>query len=52
MIKESPNRLLPKYFTVKLVNSYDQIVNWTTFGKDSFWKHKILEHFNLLKNLY
>ena len=50
MIKASPKNLVPKFFN-NTANSYDQIVNWTTFGKDSFWKHKILEHISAEKTV-
>ena len=42
MIKENPKDLVPTFFN-NTSNSYDDIVHWTTFGKDSLWKHKILE---------
>ena len=42
MIKQSPKDLVPTFFN-NTSNSYDKIVNCTTFGKDSFWKHKILQ---------
>ena len=42
MIKENPKDLVPIFFN-DTSNSYDKIVNYTTFGKDSLWKHKILE---------
>ena len=42
MIKENPKDLVPTFFN-NTSNSYDNIVHWTTFGKDSLWKHKILE---------
>ena len=42
MIKETPKDLVPTFFN-NTSNSYDDIVHWTTFGKDSLWKHKILE---------
>jgi len=40
--KENPKDLVPQFFN-DTSNSYDKIVNYTTFGKDSFWKHKMLE---------
>jgi demethylmenaquinone methyltransferase/2-methoxy-6-polyprenyl-1,4-benzoquinol methylase len=40
--KENPKDLVPQFFN-DTSNSYDKIVNYTTFGRDSFWKHKILE---------
>ena len=42
MVKKSPKDLIPIFFN-NTSNSYDIIVKWTTFGKDSFWKRKILE---------
>ena len=42
MIKENPKDLVPTFFN-NTSNSYDDIVHWTTFGKDSLWKNKILE---------
>ena len=42
MIKKNSKDLVPTFFN-NTSNSYDTIVNWTTFGKDSFWKHEILE---------
>jgi len=42
MIKKSPKDLVPIFFN-NTSNSYDIIVNWTTFGKDRFWKHELLE---------
>lgn len=42
MVKKNPKDLVPTFFN-NTSNSYDEIVKWTTFGKDSFWKHKILD---------
>lgn len=42
MHKENPKDLVPQFFN-DTSNSYDKIVNYTTFGRDSFWKHKMLE---------
>ncbi|MFB5609839.1 MAG: class I SAM-dependent methyltransferase [Nitrosarchaeum sp.] len=42
MTKKTPKDLVPVFFD-NTANSYDKIVHWTTFGKDSFWKQKILE---------
>ncbi len=50
MIKESPKDLVPTFFN-DTSNSYDKIVNYTTFGKDSFWKHKILEQLSTEKTV-
>ncbi|MDH3502119.1 MAG: class I SAM-dependent methyltransferase [Nitrosopumilus sp.] len=43
MIKKNPKELVQTFFN-NTANSYDKIVYWTTFGKDVFWKQKILEH--------
>lgn len=48
MIKENPKDLVPKFFN-NTNNSYDSIVNWTTFGKDSYWKNKIIEQLSTEK---
>ena len=50
MIKENPKNLIPKFFANN-ANSYDGIVNWTTFGKDSYWKNKILEQLSTEKSV-
>jgi demethylmenaquinone methyltransferase/2-methoxy-6-polyprenyl-1,4-benzoquinol methylase len=50
MIKESPKDLVPMFFN-DTSNSYDKIVNYTTFGKDSFWKRKILEQLSTEKTV-
>ena len=42
MVKKSPKDLVPIFFD-NTSNSYDIIVKRTTFGKDSFWKRKILD---------
>jgi demethylmenaquinone methyltransferase/2-methoxy-6-polyprenyl-1,4-benzoquinol methylase len=42
MTKQNPKDLVPTFFN-NTSNSYDKIVNYTTFGKDSFWKHEILK---------
>ena len=42
MLKKNPKDLVPQFFN-DTFNSYDKIVSYTTFGKDSFWKHKMLE---------
>ena len=39
MIKDNSKDLIPKFFN-NTANSYDGIVNWTTFGKDGYWKNK------------
>lgn len=50
MIKENPKSLVPKFFS-NTANSYDKIVSWTTFGKDGFWKRKILEQLSVEKTV-
>ena len=50
MIKENPKKLVPIFFD-DTANSYDKIVNWTTFGRDSFWKSKILEQLSSEKTV-
>ena len=50
MIKESPKDLIPIFFNNNS-NSYDKIVKYTTFGKDSFWKRKILEQLSAEKTV-
>ena len=42
MIAETPKDYVPQFFN-DTSNSYDKLVHWTTFGKDSLWKNKILE---------
>ena len=42
MVKKNPKEFVPTFFN-HTSNSYDKIVKWTTFGKDDFWKHKILD---------
>jgi demethylmenaquinone methyltransferase/2-methoxy-6-polyprenyl-1,4-benzoquinol methylase len=42
VISENPKDLVPQFFN-DTSDSYDNIVHWTTFGKDSLWKNKILE---------
>jgi len=50
MIKESPKDLVPMFFSNNS-NSYDKIVHYTTFGKDRFWKRKILEQLSAEKTV-
>jgi len=50
VIKDNPKDLIPKFFN-NTANSYDSIVNWTTFGKDSYWKNKILEQLSTEKSV-
>jgi len=40
--EENPKNFVPQFFN-HTSGSYDKIVQWTTFGKDSLWKNKILE---------
>lgn len=42
MVAQNPKDFVPEFFD-DTANSYDSIVHWTTFGKDSFWKKKILQ---------
>jgi demethylmenaquinone methyltransferase/2-methoxy-6-polyprenyl-1,4-benzoquinol methylase len=39
---ESPKDLVPKFFD-KTAQTYDIVVNLTTFGKDKYWKKEILK---------
>ncbi|MDH3313587.1 MAG: class I SAM-dependent methyltransferase [Nitrosopumilus sp.] len=50
MIKDNSKDLIPKFFN-NTANSYDSIVNWTTFGKDGYWKNKILEQLSTEKSV-
>jgi len=50
MIKKNAKDLVPLFFD-STANSYDKIVRITTFGKDKFWKHKILDHFSTEKKV-
>lgn len=50
MLNKNPKDLVPIFFN-DTSNSYDRIVNCTTFGKDSFWKHKILEQLSIEKTV-
>ncbi|MBI5146804.1 MAG: class I SAM-dependent methyltransferase [Thaumarchaeota archaeon] len=42
MNTESPKDLVPEFFD-KTAQTYDSVVNWTTFGKDKYWKKEILK---------
>jgi len=42
VIPQTPKEFVPQFFD-NTSDSYDKIVHWTTFGKDSLWKNKILE---------
>ncbi len=42
MKTESPKDLVPQFFD-KTAQTYDSVVNWTTFGKDKYWKKEILK---------
>ena len=50
MIKENPKDFVPKFFN-NTADSYDTIVHWTTFGKDSVWKNKILDELSTEKTI-
>lgn len=50
MVESIPKNLVPVFFN-KTANSYDSIVHWTTFGKDNFWKKKILEQIKAEKSV-
>jgi demethylmenaquinone methyltransferase/2-methoxy-6-polyprenyl-1,4-benzoquinol methylase len=50
MIEDTPKDLVPTFFN-NTANSYDSIVHWTTFGRDSFWKKKILEQLSAEKSI-
>jgi len=39
---ESPRDLVPRFFD-KTALTYDKIVQWTTFGKDKYWKDEIVK---------
>jgi demethylmenaquinone methyltransferase / 2-methoxy-6-polyprenyl-1,4-benzoquinol methylase len=40
---ESPKNFVPKFFD-NTSASYDKVVEYCTFGKDKYWKNKILGH--------
>ena len=42
MKAESPKDLIPKFFD-ETAQTYDKVVNATTFGKDKYWKKEILK---------
>ena len=42
MMYETPKNLVPKFFD-GTASSYDKVVVYCTFGKDKYWKKKILE---------
>lgn len=42
MSNDSPKKLAEKFFANTAL-SYDKIVRYTTFGKDEFWKNKMLD---------
>ncbi len=50
MIAQTPKDYVPQFFN-DTSNSYDKIVHWTTFGKDSLWKNKILEQLSAEKTV-
>ena len=39
---ESPKDLVPRFFD-KTAQTYDKIVNFTTFGRDKYWKKEIIK---------
>ena len=41
MVNQLPKDLVPHFFG-KTAKTYDQIVFWTTFGKDNYWKNEII----------
>ncbi|MGQ0605931.1 MAG: class I SAM-dependent methyltransferase [Candidatus Nitrosotenuis sp.] len=41
-MSDTPKSLLPKFFN-DTAKTYDRIVKYTTFGKDSFWKSQIIK---------
>ncbi len=50
MMAENPKDFVPQFFN-HTSGSYDKIVHWTTFGKDSLWKNKILEQLSTEKSV-
>ncbi len=40
---ETPKNYVPKFFD-NTSSSYDKVVEYCTFGKDKYWKNKILEY--------
>ena len=50
MIAQTPKDYVPKFFN-DTSDSYDKIVHWTTFGKDSLWKNKILDQLSTEKTV-
>jgi demethylmenaquinone methyltransferase/2-methoxy-6-polyprenyl-1,4-benzoquinol methylase len=50
MIAQTPKDYVPQFFN-DTSNSYDKIVHWTTFGKDSLWKNKILDQLSSEKTV-
>jgi len=49
-MEKNSKKLVSTFFN-KTANSYDSIVHWTTFGKDSFWKNKILQELSTEKTV-
>lgn len=39
---QNPRNLVPRFFD-DTAKTYDAVVNWTTFGKDKYWKNKIIQ---------
>ena len=50
MIAQTPKDYVPQFFN-DTSDSYDKIVHWTTFGKDSLWKNKILDQLSTEKTV-
>jgi demethylmenaquinone methyltransferase/2-methoxy-6-polyprenyl-1,4-benzoquinol methylase len=47
---ESPKDLVPEFFD-KTAQTYDKIVNLTTFGKDKYWKKEILKKISMCNSV-
>jgi demethylmenaquinone methyltransferase/2-methoxy-6-polyprenyl-1,4-benzoquinol methylase len=47
---ESPKDLVPQFFD-KTAQTYDSVVNWTTLGKDKYWKREILKKISNCKTI-
>lgn len=39
---QSPKKLVPRFFG-DTAKTYDAVANWATFGKDKYWKNKIIQ---------
>ena len=42
---QSPKNLVPHFFG-DTANTYDKVARWATFGKDKYWKEKIIQKIN------